>query len=163
MALQSNGAISMDDIVNEFGGNASPKLSDYYRGGSFVPSEIGGVVNVREPAAGYTFSQGNTAWLAAVPGSGGPNYTEIKWGGTQVYGPGGSSSMTSRTVGAYTYYKGPTRKSSSRIPLNQHGFYFMYSFNLYRTSQQDTSQAVNTNVPTSGAISFSDLYGAKAS
>ena len=30
--------ISLGDLKNEFGGNASPKLSDYYRGGSFNSS-----------------------------------------------------------------------------------------------------------------------------
>lgn len=38
MTLQSSGAISLGSLKNEFGGNASPKLSDYYRGGPFNSS-----------------------------------------------------------------------------------------------------------------------------
>lgn len=36
MALQSSGAISLQDIEDEFGGTGSISLSEYYRGGSFV-------------------------------------------------------------------------------------------------------------------------------
>jgi hypothetical protein len=35
MTLQSSGAISLGNLKNEFGGNASPKLSDYYKNGAF--------------------------------------------------------------------------------------------------------------------------------
>lgn len=35
MALPSSGPISLGNMKTEFGGNASPKLSDYYRGGGF--------------------------------------------------------------------------------------------------------------------------------
>lgn len=35
MTLQASGPISLGNLKNEFGGNASPKLSDYYRGGRF--------------------------------------------------------------------------------------------------------------------------------
>ena len=34
MTLQSSGAISLGNLKNEFGGNVSPKLSDYYRNGT---------------------------------------------------------------------------------------------------------------------------------
>ena len=37
MALQSSGAISMTDIVGEFGGSVPHSLSEYYRNGAYVP------------------------------------------------------------------------------------------------------------------------------
>lgn len=37
MAVQSSGAISLQDIINEFGGETNPVIQDYYRGGSYVP------------------------------------------------------------------------------------------------------------------------------
>lgn len=37
MALQSSGAISIDDIVAEFGGTSPDGLDEYYRGGTYVP------------------------------------------------------------------------------------------------------------------------------
>lgn len=38
MALQSSGAISLNDIATEFGGTTPINISDYYRGGSRVPN-----------------------------------------------------------------------------------------------------------------------------
>lgn len=38
MALPSSGQLSINDIVGEFGGSAPHSLSEYYRGGSFVPN-----------------------------------------------------------------------------------------------------------------------------
>jgi hypothetical protein len=38
MAIKSSGAISIQDIVNEFGGAAPHSLNEYYRGGTRVPS-----------------------------------------------------------------------------------------------------------------------------
>lgn len=38
MTLQSSGAISILDIVGEFGGSGSHSLTEYYRGGAFVPN-----------------------------------------------------------------------------------------------------------------------------
>ena len=35
MTLPASGAISLGGIKGEFGGNASPKLSDYYKNGAF--------------------------------------------------------------------------------------------------------------------------------
>jgi len=47
MTLQASGAISMADIVAEFGGVAPHSLSEYYRGGAYVGSSNMGV-----PASG---------------------------------------------------------------------------------------------------------------
>ena len=38
MTLPGSGPISLGNLKNEFGGNASPKLSDYYRNGAFNSS-----------------------------------------------------------------------------------------------------------------------------
>ena len=35
--IQSSGAISIDDIVAEFGGSAPDGMDEYYRGGTYVP------------------------------------------------------------------------------------------------------------------------------
>lgn len=42
MALPSSGPLSLNDIKGEFGGPGSPSLSDYYAGGSYVPSGTSG-------------------------------------------------------------------------------------------------------------------------
>ena len=38
MVLQASGSISMQDIVDEFGGAGSDSISEYYRGGTWVPN-----------------------------------------------------------------------------------------------------------------------------
>ena len=43
MALQSSGTITIQDIVDEFGGTAPHSLSEYYRGGAYVGSNNAGV------------------------------------------------------------------------------------------------------------------------
>ena len=42
MALPSSGPLSLNDIKGEFGGPGSPSLSNYYAGGSYVPSGTSG-------------------------------------------------------------------------------------------------------------------------
>jgi len=43
MAIQSSGTITIQDIVDEFGGTTPHSLSEYYRNGSFVPGNNTGV------------------------------------------------------------------------------------------------------------------------
>jgi hypothetical protein len=38
MAVKTSGPLSFQDIVNEFGGTGAAPLSDYYRGGPYVPN-----------------------------------------------------------------------------------------------------------------------------
>ena len=49
MPIKVSGAISMQDIVNEFGGEAPHNLNEYYRGGSRVPNAN---INVNVPSSG---------------------------------------------------------------------------------------------------------------
>jgi len=49
MPIKVSGPISMQDIVNEFGGDAPHNLDEYYRGGSRVPNAN---INVNVPSSG---------------------------------------------------------------------------------------------------------------
>ena len=88
MAIQSSGIITIQDIVDEFGGSAPHALSEYYRNGANVPSN-----NTSVPTSGtisisnfygavdeiqYTQSSnsenlsltsvfGSTVWASSVP------------------------------------------------------------------------------------------------
>lgn len=42
MTLPTSGPLSLNDIKNEFGGPASPSLSNYYAGGAYVPAGVTG-------------------------------------------------------------------------------------------------------------------------
>jgi len=51
MAIQTSGAITLSDIQTEFGGSNPVSLSEYYAGGSYVPSGTSGT-NGSVPASG---------------------------------------------------------------------------------------------------------------
>jgi hypothetical protein len=68
MALPTNGKISFSDLVAEFGGSAPIKLSNYYRGGPFVPDTV---ANQGIPTSGpLSFHHFYGASNAADTGSG---------------------------------------------------------------------------------------------
>lgn len=74
MALQASGAISINDIVGEYGGSGSHSLSEYYRGGSFVANHSN---NSSVPTSGTIslsnfYGQSNTA-----PGNTALTYTIV--------------------------------------------------------------------------------------
>lgn len=76
MALQSSGAISLSDLQTEFGGSNPISLSEYYRGGAYVP---------------------DTPTNSGVPTSGAISLSDF-------YGAADSlPALTSGTVGLYTY------------------------------------------------------------
>jgi hypothetical protein len=62
MTLQSSGAISLQDLQNEFGGVAPISLSEYYRGGGLVPDTP---INSAIPTSG-TISLQNFYGASAV-------------------------------------------------------------------------------------------------
>ena len=147
--LQSSGAISINDIKNMFGGPGSPALSNYYRGGAYIPSSK--TVTVRDPSSGeyYNLAIGGIWW--EVTGG----YTAVYWNGPgYVYQNGTGLNPTSVTSGGYTYYRG-----SLRAVVPQDYQPTSYYYGIYRTSSSTTS--INTGIPSSGAISLSQFYGAE--
>ena len=72
MALQSSGAISLANIQTEFGGSNPISLSEYYAGGSYVPSGTSGT-NGAVPTSG-TISFNQFYGTSAIP-SGQVEYT----------------------------------------------------------------------------------------
>lgn len=87
MTLQVNGPISIGNLKNEFGGNASPKLSDYYNGGSFHRDGMSGV-----PSSG-TISLSklyNARQYSLVIKSNGQNIKFFNYGLEKLYLPNGS-------------------------------------------------------------------------
>ena len=68
MALPSSGTLSINDIVGEFGGSAPHSLSEYYRGGNFVPNSS---LNSNIPTSGQIkisnfYGAANQIWDTTV-------------------------------------------------------------------------------------------------
>lgn len=68
MTLQTSGAISIDDIVGEFGGTSPDSITEYYRGGGLVPDNP---TNINVPTSG-TISL--TDFYGAAAGPAGTTY-----------------------------------------------------------------------------------------
>lgn len=87
MTLPASGAISLGSLKNEFGGNASPKLSDYYNNGLFHRDGSSGV-----PLSGaISLSKFyNTQKYSLVIKSNGQNISFFSYGLEKLYYPDGS-------------------------------------------------------------------------
>ena len=144
--LPSSGALSINDIAGVMGGTAPHSLSEYYRGGGLTPSTR--TVTVREPTSGEYYTIGSDSFVDI-----GSSSTSVYWGGSAVATglPVGTSSYSS---GIYTYYRASYQQQTGGgyLPVE-------YWYGIYRTSQSTVS--INTGVPSSGAVSISNFYGAE--
>lgn len=158
MALQASGIISLADIHAEFGGPTPIKLSNYYRGGAYVPATTSEVTNTRQPASGENYNQTTYTWYCVA---GPTNLTELRWGSTSNIKSGGtlSGDYLSYTKGTTTYYRGSLqqyRPQQAQIPP-------AWWYAVYRTITQTVNTNINTSIPTSGVLSLSNFYGGRAS
>jgi hypothetical protein len=135
MPLQTSGAISLSQVQSEFGGANPVSMSEYYRGGSYVPTTGSGSyssyqANLQSPQYYFT------------------NHGIVVWNGSQVANV--SAGATSATAGGYTYQRGSLYTTIS-------GKYTSTSYYYVRRGTASTS--INTGIPSSGAISMSQFYG----
>ena len=149
MTLQTSGAISLSQVQGEFGGSAPIYMSEYYRGGSYVPTSVGGSAGSWSSYYGtlysYYWESSGTALL-------------LKWNSSTVYTTS-SSSATSVTTGGYEYGRGSLFTSSGG---GKGGGPVTYYYQIRRRTT-GSSTAVNTNVPSSGTISMNQFYGGRNS
>ena len=145
MALPSSGTITMGQLRTEFGDTGTSSLSEFYRGGSLVPS----TTTVYEPSA-TTFESSLTppeyGWVEDLSS---PYDVQIFWNGADSGSLAGTgSSETTWVYNGWTYTKGAF--------VYDGGTYYVYQI------RREQVQSINTGVPTSGTISLSDFYGATA-
>jgi len=146
MALQGSGTISLSQIQAEFTGANPISMSEYYRGGSYVPTSVGGA------AGAWTSFTGNTAYGYSYNTT---QYTTVLyWGGVQIRFQGGP--QFSYSSGGYDYEPGPLWSSSG----GGKGGGVVYYYQVRRRISA-TSITVNTSIPASGQISMSQFYGGR--
>ena len=103
MALQTSGAISMDNIRTEFGDTGSIALSECYKGGSIIPASLSATATAGSPSAstnnsgrsidtGLTFNSGRLFGYSRWSDNGAANIQ--------------SWSFTVNKTGTYHYYFG---------------------------------------------------------
>ena len=159
--LQTSGAISLGNLQTQLGGANPISISEYYRGGAYVPSTRSTVT--REPASGYLLNTGQPGYCwyvtASAPNVSSIGSNQVYWGGSGLnYVWAGSGNVASVTVGAYTYYRVDTGGWAYQSGGHGSPGYYLAYLGIYRTSTSTVS--INTGVPSSGTISLSQFYGA---
>ena len=149
MTLQTSGAISLSQVQSEFGGANPISMSEYYRGGSYVPTTVGGA------AGSWSAYYGNTTtyyWLDI----GNSGSFSIRWNNSNVGGT--TSSATTYTTGGYEYQRGTLYTTISGGKGSPTSYYYRV-----RRRTAATSVTVNTSIPASGTISMNQFYGGRNS
>lgn len=164
MSLQSSGAISLSQIQSEFGGSNPISINEYYRGGSRVPAQI-----TEQTSSNITYwvspvrSSGpyTNAWVTLdATNAGGPKQINIYKNGSAVvvgYTPSDALTRTSYYSGG-SYIRENLQASYVLANFSEKRLYAFRNVNYYTNTI-----TVNTNVPSSGKISFSNFYGARKS
>lgn len=146
MALQTSGTITFAQIQAEFGGANPISLSEYYRGGAYVPTTIS------VAAGAWSSYQGNTStyyWRTI-----GTTDT-IRWANVQK---ASGAYSTTVTVGGYQYQRGTLYTSVSGGKADPVTYYYRV-----RRRVAASSTSVNTSIPSSGTIAMSNFYGGRNS
>lgn len=137
---------NLANIQAALGGGNPISMSEYYRGGPYVPStrtstvSEGPYYSIEAYDFEYRAKEGVT-WVLWATSAGYPNYIV-------------SGEVSSFTSGGYTYFRGAyVERTGSSLT----GYKYHYRI----TRQYQTSTAINTGVPSSGAISINQLYGAQ--
>jgi hypothetical protein len=142
--LQSSGAISINDIRTMFGGGTPASITNYYRGGANIPATGS---SVREPATGSSHGGyiSNLEWLEQNPIG-----VSVYWYSSS---PVATTTVgaTSVTVGNTTYYRAEYVLATGSYGITT------TSYRVYRI----VIPQINTGIPSSGAISLSQFYGAE--
>lgn len=146
---------NLANVRDALGGGNPVYMSNYFRGGPYVPANRTISSTAREPGSGYFWSGSPMYRWADTPsqvtknGTVGPQIL-LYWAGA-IVGNVFTSGATSLTIGSYTYFRGVYQVAS--------GYQNLYS--IARTYPSSYQQAINTGVPSSGTIYLSQLYGAE--
>jgi hypothetical protein len=163
--LQASGAIAISNIKSLFGGPTSPSLSNYYRGGSYIPSTKTVSTMVYEPPNGNSFLGVTPKLTAGYWWIGGLyqavwftfNSKTLWWDGV-IIASNIDTGVTSIVIGSYTYYRGG---DTAYEHFNTSGYYWEYGFYVRRTSGGSSTVSINTGIPSGGTIKLSQFYGAE--
>ena len=159
MALQTTGEIKFSEIQTEFGGSNPIQMSEYYKGGTNVPSTVGsapGSWGSYTTSGNYYYNMQNITnigvnyWIVYANGSQTAVGTNLTLDSNNRVVIGGQE--YERASSAYTFYV-PSGKTSA----GQDSYYSYH----YRKRTASTQVTVNANIPTSGQISMNNMYGGR--
>ena len=159
MALQTSGAISFSQMQTEFGGSNPIGFDEYYKGGSLVPSTIGGAPG---SWGSYTTNTNYFYNMQNITNIGVNYWVVYANGSTTALGTNLSLDSNNRVViGGYEYERAATAYTfyvpSGKTSAGQDSYYSYH----YKKRTASTQVTVNANIPTSGVISLNDMYGGR--
>jgi len=132
---------NLQNVQSALGGSDPISMSEYYRGGSFVPTTRS--TTTREPSSGAYYS-GSYQWVTSAGDSG--YCVGFYWNGVET---SVGQRVTSFSTGGSTYFQGTLQASGKSLD----------QYSIFRTTTSTVS--INTGVPSSGTISISQLFGAE--
>lgn len=150
MALQGSGAISFLQMQSEFGGANPISMSEYYKGGVYVPQ------TVTVPAGAWVYAPPTVSNTFIFNSTTARSY--FYWN-IDVITPINvtvSGLVPVLTIGSYEYSRGSLWNSSGSAKTGGVQSYYT----LQRRSVAST-QAVNGSVPSSGAMGLGHFYGGR--
>jgi len=149
MALQTSGTISASDIRNEFyDPQGEVRLSTLYRGGSKVPSQLGGTYT------SWTYATSPATYLNTY------YQADFYWNGTLIFT---EYQLSSFFNGSYTFYNSGGYRYEWDFSTVSYSYFDGKSYTTRYPVRRAPLVNVNTSVPTSGTISYSNFYGARSS
>ena len=150
--MPSYGALKASKFKQVFSASNPVRWSQMYRGGTYVPSTLPSPTQARYESVGRR-SDPNNIIIDYSDG-----YTEYKWDGTTQLGGYGFASQGNiyrkGVNGLYYKWVGTGEPFGDTVLFVIEGFQYIPSGTV--------QVPVNTGVPTSGSISFSDLYSAQS-
>ena len=145
MALQGSGAISFLQIQTEFTGANPISMSEYYRGGSYVPTSVG------IPAGAWSAYGADVSSTHFMY----DRYYDrlyIRWDGVVKFlGFNASNVYPVFAQDGYDYEPGSAQYFQST----------RYYYQARRRTTSSGSETVNTGIPASGSISMNQFYGGR--
>jgi len=141
--LPNSGTLSLAQIQSHFGGSNPASLSEYYRGGAYVPSTKRTIIS----DVNDIYSTGNPPTDSYWNRTNG----EVKLNGNVI------ANLSSSGVTGFTKTIGGTKYQYNRGDFQEDFFgNDLYSFDelVYRDDN------INASIPTSGRIYISNFYGA---
>ena len=155
MALQASGAISISELATEFGDTVPNSLSEFYNGGSLVPSVAYETITASNLTGSYNPN-------ARYPGNGGYD-PQINTSGRvywhALWGDNGSTismdmSFNVDKTGTYSYYFGwfiQNTNAYGNVTIQVNGSQVAYH-NLYTTNNNTTSATGTFSVTAGNTI-----------
>lgn len=164
MALQTSGQISLSQIQTEFGGANPTFMSEYYRGGSYVPSTLGGPAGAWSSYLNTWSGVNSRTYAWEVETFGEFIFLRLHWAGVEIYSSYAAGIQNETQINGLTDLGGTRYDYGRGSPFTyiqgDKGTPNHYMYPIRRRTSE-TSETVNAGIPASGQIGLLQFYGGR--